>query len=392
MKKFISSALALTLIASVLAGCSSNTASTSDPGSAPESSTPSSQVESNTQEEQTNTEKALALIGTFASGDTETARELLDENYIQHNLAYGTGEDAFISSVEYLASADVKTTVENIRSFEDGDYVFLQTVYNFAGAGEQVAFDIFRFDEDGEIAEHWDNLAALAAEPNPSGHTQIDGTMEVTDLDKTEANRELVKNFLYDVMQGNNPDKTADYFDGDTYIQHNTAIADGVSGLNAALTALAEQGIQMIYDETHLILAQGNFVLAVSEGTYGGAPTSYYDLWRVEDGKIAEHWDVMETIADGIKLFSDAIDQLFCYATWKDTKLSLVVFNKDNKNFAGIQQQVQNWIKENCKSYKQWNSNIWDCVKYREDTGRDVRLAIALYDVSIKELPSSKKN
>ena len=94
----------------------------------------------------------------------------------------------------------------------------------------------------------------------------------------------------------------------------------------------------------------------------------------------------------GIKLFSDAIDQLFCYATWKDTKLSLVVFNKDNKNFAGIQQQVQNWIKENCKSYKQWNSNIWDCVKYREDTGRDVRLAIALYDVSIKELPSSKKN
>lgn len=298
MKKFISSALALTLIASVLAGCSSNTASTSDPGSAPESSTPSSQVESNTQEEQTNTEKALALIGTFASGDTETARELLDENYIQHNLAYGTGEDAFIGSVEYLASADGKTTVENIRSFEDGDYVFLQTVYNFAGAGEQVAFDIFRFDEDGEIAEHWDNLAALAAEPNPSGHTQIDGTMEVTDLDKTEENRELVKNFLYDVMQGNNPDKTADYFDGDTYIQHNTAIADGVSGLNAALTALAEQGIQMIYDETHLILAQGNFVLAVSEGTYGGAPTSYYDLWRVEDGKIAEHWDVMETIAD----------------------------------------------------------------------------------------------
>lgn len=94
----------------------------------------------------------------------------------------------------------------------------------------------------------------------------------------------------------------------------------------------------------------------------------------------------------GIKLFGDAIDQLFCYATWKDTKLSLIVFNKDNKNFAGIQQQVQNWIKENCKSYKQWNSNIWDCVKYREDTGRDVRLAIALYDVSIKELPSSKKN
>lgn len=94
----------------------------------------------------------------------------------------------------------------------------------------------------------------------------------------------------------------------------------------------------------------------------------------------------------GIKLFSDAIEQLFCYATWKDTKLSLIIFNKENKNFAGVQQQIQSWLKENCKSCKQWNSNIWDCVKYREDTGRDVRLAVTLYDISIKELPNSKKN
>ena len=80
------------------------------------------------------------------------------------------------------------------------------------------------------------------------------------------------------------------------YIQHNTAIADGVSGLNDALSALVEAGIDMIYDEAHMVVADGNFVLAVSEGTYGGAPTRYYDLWRVENGKITEHWDVMETI------------------------------------------------------------------------------------------------
>ena len=253
----------------------------------------------NTKEEpkMTNTQKALALINTFATGDTETAKSLLAEGYIQHNLAYGTGRDAFVGSVAYLASAPVKTTVKNIRAFSDGDKVFLQTVYNFAGAGDQVAFDIFCFDENGLIAEHWDNLAALVA-PNPSGHTQTDGTMEVTDLDKTEENRKLVESFLYDVMQGNHPEKTPDYFDGDIYIQHNTGIADGLSGLGAALAALAQQGIQMIYTTVHQVLAQGNFVLAVSEGTFGGAPTAYYDLWRVENGKIAEHWDVMETIAD----------------------------------------------------------------------------------------------
>ena len=243
-----------------------------------------------------NIQKAKELISCFASGDVTKAKSLLKENYIQHNLAYGTGAEAFCGSVAYLGSAPVKTTVNTIRAFEDGDKVFMQTVYNFAGAGEQVAFDIFRF-EDGLVAEHWDNLAAVAA-PNPSGRTQTDGTTEICDLDKTEANRELVKNFLYDVMQGKQPEKTADYFDGDKYIQHNTSIADGLSGLGAALADMAKAGIQMLYDRTYQILAQGNFVLAVSEGTFGGKPTSYYDLWRVENGKIAEHWDVMETIAD----------------------------------------------------------------------------------------------
>lgn len=244
----------------------------------------------------TNIEKAKALINTFATGDTEKAKELLAPGYIQHNPAYGTGADAFGGSVAYLGSAPVKTTVNNIRTFEDGDKVFLQTVYNFAGSGEQVAFNIFRFDADGKIAEHWDNLAAKA-DPNPSGHTQIDGYDVLEDLDKTEENREIIKNFLHDVMQGKALEKTPSYFDGNTYIQHNTGIADGLSGLGAALEALGKQGIRMIYDNIHQVIAQGNFVLAVSEGSFGGAPTPYYDLWRIENGKITENWDVMVTIA-----------------------------------------------------------------------------------------------
>lgn len=65
----------------------------------------------------------------------------------------------------------------------------------------------------------------------------------------------------------------------DGYIQHNISIADGLSGLGS-------------------VLADGDYVLAISEGTFGGVATSFYDLFRVENGKIAEHWDVMETIAE----------------------------------------------------------------------------------------------
>ena len=143
------------MLGTALTGCGSKDAAAKTP-------TESTQQTAPARQEQSQTEKALALINAFATGDTDTARGLLPDSYIQHNLAYGTGADAFIGSVEYLASADVKTTVNNIRAFEDGDKVFLQTIYNFAGAGEQVAFDIFRFDEDDKIAEHWDVMETIA--------------------------------------------------------------------------------------------------------------------------------------------------------------------------------------------------------------------------------------
>jgi predicted SnoaL-like aldol condensation-catalyzing enzyme len=45
-----------------------------------------------------------------------------------------------------------------------------------------------------------------------------------------------------------------------------------------------------------MVLGEGNFVLVASEGSFGETPTAFYDLFRVQSGKIAEHWDTVETI------------------------------------------------------------------------------------------------
>jgi predicted SnoaL-like aldol condensation-catalyzing enzyme len=58
---------------------------------------------------------------------------------------------------------------------------------------------------------------------------------------------------------------------------------------------MAARGITMKYDRVHKVLGEGNFVLVVNEGAFGGKQTSFYDLFRVENGKIAEHWDTIET-------------------------------------------------------------------------------------------------
>lgn len=246
--------------------------------------------------QKTNTEKVVELLKAIETGATAPVAYINPDKYIQHNLGAADGLAGFGAVLGALANYPEKAKVNTVRAFSDGDYVFAQTDYNFFGP--KIGFDIFRF-EDGRIVEHWDNLMTTPTAPNPSGHTPIDGTTKVTDLNKTAANKAFVEQFVKDVLMGQNPGKLTSYFDNGKYLQHNPAIADGLDGLGAALQWMADNGIIMRYDRIHKVLGQGNFVLVVSEGAFGkgqGEPTSFYDLFRVDDGKIAEHWDVMEPI------------------------------------------------------------------------------------------------
>lgn len=227
------------------------------------------------------------------TGAQEPVAYINAESYTQHNLGVADGLAGFGTALAQLANYPEKARVNTVRVFADGDYVVAHTDYNFFGP--KIGFDIFRF-EDGKIVEHWDNLQTTPESANPSGHTMVDGTTEIADVEKTEENKQIAENFVKDVLMGQHPEKLTEYFDGNNYIQHNPGIADGLDGLGAALENMAEAGIEMKYDTLHKVLGKGNFVLTVSEGYLGGVHTSYYDLFRIENGKIAEHWDVIESI------------------------------------------------------------------------------------------------
>jgi predicted SnoaL-like aldol condensation-catalyzing enzyme len=236
-------------------------------------------------------ERAVAVLKSLETGDRKPFENYVSaDQYIQHNLAFPNGQEVLLGALDQLKAGGAK--VDTRRVLADGDYVALHSEYNLFG--NKTGFDIFRF-ENGKIVEHWDNLQPKA-DKNPSGHTMTDGPTDIKDENKTEANKTLVREFIQTILVDGKMEKLAGFFDGDNYVQHNPQIADGVSGLGKALEALSKQGITMKYDKTHLVVGEGNFVLAVSEGTFGGKATCFYDLWRVESGKIAEHWDVMETI------------------------------------------------------------------------------------------------
>lgn len=249
-----------------------------------------SQTQKKEKMEISNKQKVVALLKSIETGDSVPVSYINPNKYIQHNLGAADGLAGFGALLSAIPKGSAK--VNTIRAFEDGDWVFTHTDYNFFGP--KIGFDIFRF-EDGKIVEHWDNLQETA-KPNPSGHTMIDGATEIKDLDKTEANKTLVRNFVDDILVNSKMEKLAGYFDGDNYIQHNPNIPDQLSGLGATLGELAKQGIFLKYDKIHKVLGEGNFVLVVSEGHFGKDYNAFYDLFRVENGKIAEHWDVIEPI------------------------------------------------------------------------------------------------
>ena len=280
MKKFPINTVVL--LAFIVIGCGEKTKK-----ELPETET----LEIETPMELTNKEKVVALLNSFNTGDQSPIAYIDATQYKQHNLAVGDGLEGFGEVMKNAPEGGFKANV--VRAFEDGDFVFTHTEYDYFGPN--VGFDVFRF-ENGKIVEHWDNLAEITP-PNPSGRTQLDGSTDLKDLNKTEANKTLVKGFVTDILLNGESDKMTEYINTEQYLQHNSAVADGLDGLGAALAYFAENGLVMEYDTLHQVMGEGNFVLTLSEGKFGkGEHVAYYDLFRVDNGKIVEHWDVIQPI------------------------------------------------------------------------------------------------
>ena len=240
--------------------------------------------------ELSNKEKAVALLNSFNTGDQTPVSYINPNKYIQHNLSIGDGLAGFGALMKNMPPQGFKAKVH--RAFQDGDYVFTHTEYDFFGP--KVGFDVFRF-ENGLIVEHWDNLLEVQA-PNPSGRTQFDGATQSTNIGETAKNKQVVKDLLQNVFMKGQMDKIASYISPTTYIQHNPQIGDGLDGLGKAMQAMGEKGMMMTYEKIHKVLGEGNFILTLSEGKLGNQHTAYYDLFRLENELIVEHWDVIAPI------------------------------------------------------------------------------------------------
>lgn len=242
----------------------------------------------------TNKEKAAAINKAVENGDTEAVAPLVKENYIQHTPVVQDGRKGLIELVAKIKKKEIPAPkIKNVRVFEDNDFVVLHHDVNWPN--RKAMFEIFRF-EDGVAAEHWSGIMDHP-EKTVNGHSMINGATEITDKHLTAKNKTLAKTFVETILINGRFDKILDYYHPDI-VQHNLYIDNTVPGLIKGLEELQKQGITIGIEKIHRVLGEGNFVLVFSEGKYGGKPTAFFDLFRVEGGKIAEHWDVLQEIPE----------------------------------------------------------------------------------------------
>ena len=212
--------------------------------------------------------------------------------YVQHNLSIGDGLAPILEFMDALPPARTRATV--VRAFEDGEYSFLHADYELGDWGAMVGFEVHRWEDD-RIVEHWDNLSPTSVVVNPSGRSLIDGETEISELEKTEENRKLIRQFADAILVGNHFDLASKFFLNEQLLQHSRHYGDGLAEFSKQWNQWRElHGLQ--YEHVHKLLGQGNFFLVMSEGRFEGQPTAFYDLYRVAAGYIAEHWEIFEAI------------------------------------------------------------------------------------------------
>ncbi|WP_322101925.1 hypothetical protein [Paraburkholderia sp. J41] len=239
-------------------------------------------------------DRSVAIQQSLMNGGALYPLSFFDSRrYIQHNPVIEDGVGPILQFMDRLPAGE--RSVRSYRAIEDGDYSVVHNDYRLGEWGAMAAFEVHRWEND-RIVEHWDNLQALSTEPNVSGRTMIDGASQVTDHASTASNKALIERFIREVLIGGSR-TLASFFAGNALIQHSPHYGDGVDAL---LNELSSRNY--IYERLHKVLGEGNFVLAMSEGigSRDSSPpkqTSFYDLYRLADGVIAEHWEVVETIA-----------------------------------------------------------------------------------------------
>jgi predicted SnoaL-like aldol condensation-catalyzing enzyme len=247
-----------------------------------------------------------------------------DANLIQHDAEIadgGHGDEQFLTNrrkrnpEQFLSEEQYHTVVDNLLA--DGDLIALKShVYTNPKDPGRVFVDIWRV-AGGKFVEHWDVIQPVPSAPLNDATMWCGGAGNYADADKVgdtvarpgcgpsgpSARREAALTTVTAYLaMSEDPLKSAEaverYF-ADDFVQHSPYVAQGKKALIDYERASAEPRLaERRKSETGRIIADGDFVLTHRRVTTSTDPrgVAHLDLYRIRDGEIVEHWDVIQPI------------------------------------------------------------------------------------------------
>lgn len=128
--------------------------------------------------------------------------------------------------------------------------------------------------------------------------------------EQEKANVVLVTDFVQNLMNNHNFDYILERYNDSSYVQHNRNLPDKITGLVGFLQEFVEDYPYYTYDVKH-IYADGDYVIFHSHATLNESDRgddskgmNIIDTWRLDNGRIVEHWDSIQALDGFMRFYS----------------------------------------------------------------------------------------
>ncbi len=169
---------------------------------------------------------------------------------------------------------------------------------------DEIVFLYVEFNSEGNVIDTKEKRTKDVGVNPLNNRTQIDGPSTPNLSYDKENTRNLIKEFIDNILipgGGKTINKISEYISNEKYYQHNVdnGIGDGLDELLRSIKEMNAYGSDLQYDETIIQVVEGDFSFTISNQNWLNPETKetevwqYFDLFRVEDNKIVEHWDIL---------------------------------------------------------------------------------------------------
>ncbi|MBD2702446.1 ester cyclase [Spirosoma sp. BT702] len=220
-----------------------------------------------------------------AQGDIAFADELISEDYIQHSLVVKPGKAGLLEALAMMKQMPkpASSSPPFMRLLAEGDYVITNMSFDWGGR-QKAVLDLYRL-EGGKIVEHWDAMQDQS-DTSLNGNALMDGPMPLDDDTLTADNKAIVKAFYQQVLVKRDFSVLPDFV-AHNLIQHRSDIANGLDGLSMYWQ---QQSESLTIGNVARIIGEADFVVIQYESRQGKKITTFYDIFRLSNGKIVEQW------------------------------------------------------------------------------------------------------